>query len=455
MTGMQGTHTAVVGLGVSGFACARYLTRLGSRVSVLDDAERPALADRAEAELPGCRFHFGGLDERLLGGQDEIFVSPGVPRQRPELRHADSLGVKLSGDVELFARERRRLCPNLPLLAVTGTNGKSTVTAWLSRVLEQLGVRVATGGNIGTPILELLDREAECFVVELSSFQLEGVHELSATAACILNLAPDHLDRYPDLAAYLAAKMRIFSSCTRVLANRDEASVRVAADFSFGLDAPGQASEFGLCDDHVCQGDERLLRTSSLPLPGRHNQTNAMAVLAFVAAFGLAPATAAGALQKFSGLPHRCRPVRSLSLGRRRLHFINDSKATNVGATVAALDGLKGRVRICLLAGGQGKSADFAPLADALGDGTELVLLFGEDAALMARALGDKVPWELAENLARALARAVELARKADSGDWLILLSPACASFDAFRNYEERGAYFERLVLALDDEAGP
>ena len=454
---MKGAHAAVVGLGESGFACARYLTRLGARVSILDDAPWPKLASRAKRELPASSFHFGGLDEQVLSRQDEIFVSPGVAVQRSEFSCARQLGIRLSGDVDLFARERRRLCPEVPLLAVTGTNGKSTVTAWLSHALCRLGIRARAGGNIGRPVLELLDTQAECFVVELSSFQLESVHDLFATVACILNVSPDHLDRYPDFAGYQAAKMRILSSCSKTLANRDEPGVSVPADFSFGFSEPAGDSEFGLCGDEICLGERRLAKASDLPLVGRHNLSNAMAVLAFLTAAGQDPGAAAASLQQFDGLPHRCRLVRSLNAGGRQLRFINDSKATNVGATVAALEGLQGQGCICLLAGGQGKSADFSPLASALAGSSAVVLLFGEDADLIAEALGSGVRWELTRDLTRAFKRALALGSEesSESGDWLILLSPACASFDSFQNYADRGECFEHLALALDEEVLP
>lgn len=436
------TDTLVVGLGATGLSVARHLAARGEAFAATDTREAPSGLARL-AEIPGAATAWAGPLATLEPARwRRIIVSPGVPVALPELARAAASGAEILGDIELFARIAQR-----PVLGITGSNGKSTVTALAGALLAAQGQRVAVGGNFGTPALDLLGEDAELYVLELSSFQLETVHSLAAASATILNLSADHLDRYPDLASYAAAKARILNGARRIVLNRDDpVVVRLGAGrdaVSFGLDEPPGPEDFGILErgaqPWLMHGATPLLAAEDLALRGRHNWLNALAALALCWPWLADPARWRPALEAFTGLPHRSQPV-----GRyREVDYVDDSKGTNVGATLAALRGVAGP--LILIAGGQGKGQNFAPLADALVGKARGVLLLGADAAAIAQALNGAVPVRIVASMEEAVAGAAEWAEPGDT----VLLSPACASLDMFLNYADRGQRFAAAVRGL------
>ncbi len=434
--------TVIVGLGRTGLACARHLAAAGVPLVVTDSRAAPPELARLRAELPATELRLGGIDGALLGAAAEIVVSPGVPPDCPPLAAARARGVPVLGDIELFARAARA-----PVLAVTGSNGKSTVTTVVARMAERAGLEVRAGGNLGPPALELLGpREPDLYVLELSSFQLETTSSLEPLAAALLNLSPDHLDRYPDLAAYRAAKARIFAPATVRILNRDDPAVAALAHgapavIGFTLGEPAGA-DLGLRERGgarwLARGRECLIEAAALPCRARHDLANALAALALGWAAGLEVEAMCAALRGFEGLPHRCRPVAE----QRGVRWINDSKGTNVGATVSALESFGERAPVVLIAGGVGKGADFAPLGAALRRHARALVLLGRDAPRIERAVRGTTRISRAQDLAEAVAQARALARRGDT----VLFSPACASFDMFASFEERGLAFEAAV---------
>lgn len=435
-------RTVVAGLGVTGLSVARHLAARGEIFAVVDTRAAPPGLAALTAECPEVPVFLGGLDAAMLARATRIVLSPGLALAEPALAAAAAGGVEIIGDIELFARAAQA-----PIVAITGSNGKSTVTELVGAMAMAAGVHVAVGGNLGTPALELLDDAAQLYVLELSSFQLETTAALCAQVATILNLSPDHLDRYPDMAAYCAAKQRIFRGAAQVVCNRDDPATVPPASMpvpriSFGLGtAPDDG--FGLIQDGgrdwLAQGSTPLLSVAELALQGRHNVANALAALALGQAAGLPLAAMLSALRNFRGLPHRCQRV----LERDRVIWVDDSKATNVGAAVAAIEGLAGDTpNLIWIAGGQGKGQSFAPLAAALPGRVRIALLLGEDADRIAAAIAGRVPVIRVESMAAAVAAARAAARPGDC----VLLSPACASFDMFTNYADRGDQFARAA---------
>jgi UDP-N-acetylmuramoylalanine--D-glutamate ligase len=434
----------IVGLGESGYACARYLAAQGRRIAITDSrAQPPRLAD-TQNRLPDVPLILGGFDAELLQRADEIIVSPGVDRRESPLAEAAASGTPVCGEIELFARAARA-----PVVVVTGSNGKSTVTTLVGEMAAAAGLDAAVGGNLGTPALDLLrSPEPEIYVLELSSFQLETVTSLNAAAAVVLNISPDHLDRYATLDAYASAKRRAFRGDGVMVVNRDDPAVAAMAEakrtvLTFGLGEPGNEAAFGIItmdgQRWLARGDRRIVAADDLPVAGDHNLANALAALALAAAGGIPEAPAVAALREFRGLPHRMEFIRETG----GVAYFNDSKGTNVGATVAAVNGLQRPV--VLIAGGQGKGQDFSALADALRGRARGVVLMGEDAPALAEALGDAVPVSRAVDMEDAVRRAAALASPGDA----VVLSPACASFDMFAGYEARGEAFRHAVEGL------
>ena len=465
---LKGKKVTVVGLARSGVAAARLCLREGALVTVTD-ARPAATLEAALAELGApVRRVLGGHDERDFTSADLVVVSPGVPLWLPHLRTARQAGVAVWGEVELAAR----FLGEVPLVAVTGTNGKSTTTA-LAGALFASDRPTFTGGNLGTPLCQhvLSGERAEVVVAELSSFQLEGIHRLRPKVAAILNVTPDHLDRYDGLEAYAAAKARLFETQQPgdfAVANaRDERAMAMAgasrgAVYTFGFGPPARAAaraplEGGAAEEiwfyrYASNSPERY-RLRNRALRGRHNQENAMAALLCARLLGVPGSAAQRALDGFGGLPHRLELVRE----RDGVEWINDSKATNVDSTAVGLaafpagapgDGSAspaGAPRLVLLMGGRGKKAPYAPLRPLFAGRVKALLTLGEDAPAVERELGDLAPTEGCGTLAAAVARAAALAGPGD----VVLLSPACASYDQFRSYEDRGDAFRRLVEAL------
>ncbi len=437
---VQPHRVLIVGLGTTGLSCARFLSAHGVEIAVTDTRSHPPALEALRETLPDVAVFLDGLDEQALRSADEVVLSPGVARRTPQIAAALARGTPVVGDVEVFARYVRA-----PVVAVTGSNGKSTVTTLIAGMARAAGRDVRAGGNLGTPALDLLgDGEPDLYVLELSSFQLECTESLAPEVAVVLNLSADHMDRYRDLAEYAAAKARILRRAKVQVVNADDPVVAAMADparrvIRFTSAVP-RADEFGLREyageDWLAHGAEPLVRVAALRLPGRHNRANALAALAVGTALGLAPEAMGEALGRFAGLAHRTQWVGE----RDGVLWYNDSKGTNVGATTAALEGFDAPV--VLIAGGDGKGADFSALRAPVAARARAVVLFGRDAPLIARALEGTVPLHTAGDLDEVVHTAGTLARPGD----VVLFSPACASFDRFRNYEERGARFMEAV---------
>jgi UDP-N-acetylmuramoylalanine--D-glutamate ligase len=434
--------SVIVGLGRTGVSAARHLAARGHRLVVTDSrADPPGLAELRRL-VPQAATALGGFDPAVLEGANQIVVSPGVSLSEPFLRRAAAQGLDLVGDIELFAREAGGR-----IVGITGTNGKSTVTTLVGEFARAAGIEVRVGGNLGEPALDLLEGPpAAMYVLELSSYQLETTYSLELEAAAVLNVTPDHLDRYAGLADYAAAKARIFERAATAVVNLDDAIV-------VRMPRPGQRrvgfsiqrddAEFRLQsrdgEDWLVEGGEAIVRRAELRLPGRHNAANALAALAVGSVCGFPRAAMAGVLRRFGGLPHRTERVRDW----RGIVFIDDSKGTNVGATVAAIEGLDGP--LVLIAGGEGKGQDFAPLGRAGLGRVKHAVLIGRDAPLLAAALAGSCPVTSADSMATAVRAAAAVAQAGDT----VLLSPACASFDMFRDYAQRGEAFAAAVREL------
>lgn len=455
---LKGKTVLVLGLGESGLAMAKWLAHEGALVRVADS--RPEAAVQAgsaalRAALPAVDLHYGGFTEDCFAGVDLIAISPGVPLQ--DLPAAVLQGeVPIVSEIEIFSWAIRRLTPLAKVIAITGSNGKTTTTALVGALAAAAGKRTAVAGNISPAALDALMAALdanngqggfsdlpELWVLELSSFQLEKTHTLNPDAAAVLNISEDHLDRYNGLDDYAAAKARIFQGNGVQVVNRDDARTLAMRRFgrrvvSFGLEAPS-GEDYGLVDGVLMRGSERLLPLGELQLAGLHNATNAMAALALLEAVGIAPQRLLPALAAFRGLPHRVEKIASAN----GVDYFDDSKGTNVGATLAAIEGL-GR-KIWLIAGGDGKGQDFSPLHAAVRQHAAGVALIGRDAAALATALeGCGVAVHMAADMAEAVAWC---ASQATAGE-AVLLSPACASLDMYRNYAHRAEVFIAAVHA-------
>jgi UDP-N-acetylmuramoylalanine--D-glutamate ligase len=437
----QQAYTLVVGLGMTGLSVVKYLRGLGELVVVADSRVHPPRLSECHLAFPEVETHCGAFDTELFKQAHRIVLSPGVPLNTSAVQEAKQAGIEITGDIDLFAHEAAA-----PVIGITGSNGKSTVTALLNAMAVRAGVRVAMGGNIGTPILDLLDDANQLYVIELSSFQLETMRELQLEAGVVLNISDDHMDRYTDFAGYAQSKHILYQHTRNWVVNRDDAIAStppfLAAHVTgFTLSQPAQ-NDFGLCvvngDDWLCFGNENLLPVSEMKIRGRHNVANALAALALGQYAGLDMSAMLDTLREFTGLPHRTQWVAA----QNGVNWYNDSKATNVGAALAAIYGLPGEH--VLIAGGEGKGADFSALR-AAASRLRAVVLIGRDADIIAAALGDSVAQVRAVDMKQAVQCAAELAVPGDN----VLLSPACASFDMFNNFEHRGEVFIREVQAL------
>lgn len=436
----------VVGLGKSGMSLVRYLARQGVPFAVADTRANPPELATLRERYPQVEVRCGELDADFLCRAQELYVSPGLSLRTPALIEAAARGVRMSGDVDLFARNAKA-----PIVAITGSNAKSTVTTLVGDMAKAAGKRVAVGGNLGTPALDLLADDVELYVVELSSFQLETCERLNAEVATCLNVSEDHMDRYDGMADYHLAKHRIFRGARQVVVNRADALSRpLIADtvpcWTFGANKP-DFKGFGLIEESgekwLAFQFDTLMPARELKIRGAHNQSNALAALALGHAVGLPFEPMLQTLREFAGLAHRCQWVRE----RKGVNFYDDSKATNVGAALAAIEGLGADIdgKLVLIAGGDGKGADFHDLRGPVAQHCRAVVLLGRDAELVGAALGNAVPKVRVNSLDEAVEHAAELALPGDA----VLLSPACASLDMFKNYEERGRLFAKAVEEL------
>lgn len=442
------TLRIIIGLGQTGYACARYLAARGWPFAVVDTREQPPMAAQFYREFPQIELRCGELDAEYLTQASELILSPGVAKSSPAIQYALQKGCRVIGDIDLFCRE-----VDAPIVAITGSNAKSTVTTLVGEMAESAGVRVAVGGNIGTPVLELLQQpQAELYVLELSSFQLETTHELRAQAATVLNISADHMDRYADLQSYYLAKHRIYRGCRHAIINRDDPLTAPLVSqgmktLSFGLSAP-DLGQYGIAQQEggnwLYRGLTPLMPVTDLRISGAHNIANVLAALALGEAAGLPQQAMLSAVRQFAGLKHRCQWVAE----KQGVSFINDSKGTNVGATLAAVEGLgkmlQPEQKLIVILGGVGKEQRFTELHQPLSNYARRVVLIGRDAALIEADLAG-LPIQHADSLEQAVDVAVAAAQPGDQ----VLLSPACASFDMFRGFEARGERFIEIVEGL------
>ncbi|MCE7534004.1 UDP-N-acetylmuramoyl-L-alanine--D-glutamate ligase [Acinetobacter nosocomialis] len=443
----RGGLKVVAGLGISGVSAVNFLHEQGYQVAVTDSRPTPPGHDQIPADV---KTSFGKLDQELLLQAEEIILSPGLAPQLPEIQAAIAKGISVVGDIQLLRR-----ATDVPIVAITGSNAKSTVTTLMGLMAKDAGKKVAVGGNLGRPALDLLKDHPELLVLELSSFQLETTSHLNAEVAVVLNMSEDHLDRHGNMLGYHQAKHRIFQGVKKVVFNRDDALSRpLVPDTtpmqSFGLNAP-DLNQYGVLRDAdgtlwLARGLQRLIKSSDLYIQGMHNVANALACLALGEAIGLPMESMLETLKHFKGLEHRCEYVKTV----HDVRYYNDSKGTNVGATLAAIDGLGAAIevkkgKVALILGGQGKGQDFTPLRSSIEKYAKVVVLIGEDAPVIEQAIqGATKILHVA-----TLKEAVELCQRETQAEDVVLLSPACASFDMFKSYNDRGQQFVACVNSL------
>ncbi|GAA4900551.1 UDP-N-acetylmuramoyl-L-alanine--D-glutamate ligase [Ferrimonas pelagia] len=428
-------NTFILGLGLTGLSCVRFLQAQGIAVSVWDTRAAPPGADQLARDFPQVPLLTGPLKAEVLCQAKQLVVSPGIALATPAIAAAIQAGVEVIGDIELFARHA-----DAPVIAITGSNGKSTVTSWVGEMAKAAGWSVGVGGNIGTPALDLLGQDHQLYVLELSSFQLETTHSLDCVAATVLNVSADHLDRYDGFEHYRDTKLTLYAQARLCVSNRADPNTLAPAgarSISFGLD-PADGADFGVRDGQLCQGETALLRSVELAMVGEHNVANALAALALTQAAQVPLAGCLQALRSYTGLAHRC----ELVAVKHGVKYVNDSKATNIGATQAAIAGLSGGAsRLFLIAGGDAKGADLTELTPSLAQVHRLYTL-GQDGPALAALHSAAQP---VVSIEQAVALAAEEAQPGD----LVLLSPACASIDMFRNFVERGERFATAAKGL------
>jgi UDP-N-acetylmuramoylalanine--D-glutamate ligase len=444
----RGGLKVVAGLGISGVSAVNFLHENGYRVAVTDSREVPPGHEQIPAAV---QTSFGQLDQDLLLQAEEIVISPGLDPQLPAIQAAIAKGIPVISEIQILRRATDK-----PIVAITGSNAKSTVTTLIGLMAQDAGVKVAVGGNLGRPALDLTHDDPDVYILELSSFQLEATSSLNAEVAVVLNMSEDHLDRHGDMAGYHAAKHRIFQGVKKVVYNRDDSLTRplvpdVTPMQSFGLNAPDLKQYGILREDNgtiwLARGRERLLKSSEMYIQGTHNVANALACLALGEAIGLPMDKMLETLKTFKGLEHRCEFVKEVN----GVRYYNDSKGTNIGATLAALDGLGAAIeaqggQVAIILGGQGKGQDFTALRESLQKYAKVAILMGEDRAIIENAIAGTTTLLHAASLQQA----VELCQQHTHAQDVVLLSPACASFDMFTGYPERGHRFVEYVNALN-----
>ena len=446
----RGGLKVVAGLGISGVSAVNFLHEKGYRVAVTDSRALPPGHDQIPTEV---QTSFGQLDQELLLQAEEIVISPGLDPKLPEIQAAIAQGIPVVSEIQILRRATEK-----PIMAITGSNAKSTVTTLIGLMAKNAGVKVAVGGNLGRPALDLTKDDPDLYILELSSFQLETTSNLNAEVAVVLNISEDHLDRHGDMFAYHTAKHRIFQGVKKVVFNRDDSLTRplvpdVTPMQSFGLNAP-DLNQYGILREDngsiwLARGRERLLNSAEMYIQGTHNVANALACLALGEAINLPMDVMLETLKTFKGLEHRCEFVRELN----NVRYYNDSKGTNIGATLAAIDGLGAAIeakggKVAIILGGQGKGQDFTALRDSLQKYAKVVVLIGEDRPVIEKAIEGTTTLLYAESLQAA----VNLSQQHTHAYDVVLLSPACASFDMFTGYPQRGQHFVEYVNALNQE---
>ena len=440
MDNLSHKRVLVVGLGKTGLSCARYLSDHGIEVAVTDSREHPPALDELQASYPDMAIFVGGFSSEAFKRATCLIVSPGISLREPLILEARARGAEIVGDIELFARN-----VNAPVVAITGSNGKSTVTSLLGEMAKAAGLDARVGGNIGVPALDLLhEPRPDLYILELSSFQLETTESLNACAAAILNISEDHMDRYHDLKDYTAAKAKVYYGTGALIVNLDDERVMATVNLirqgrdllGFTANKPTE-KQFGICaqanQDFLCYGSEQLLAVSELKIKGKHNVVNALAALALGQEANIPLDAMLIALKEFPGLPHRSQWIAE----KNGIAWYNDSKATNVGAAIAAINGTDAN-KVILIAGGQAKGQDFSPLKDIVKSKVKHLILLGEDAELLNAELAEYTEVSFVADLSQAVKKAEEIATSGDA----VLLSPACASFDMYSSYEQRGDEF-------------
>ncbi|SEA81063.1 UDP-N-acetylmuramoyl-L-alanine--D-glutamate ligase [Alkalimonas amylolytica] len=440
LTAWQQKRIAVVGLGLSGQATVRFLLQHGIRPVLMDSRRKVSGMDSLPLDKTDG-LYLGELDANRLAQMDVLVVSPGLDLRHPAIRFAVAQGVEVMGDIELFAR-----CNSKPVIAITGSNGKSTVTRMVEAILQHSGIKAVAAGNIGLPALDAIQSaDTEVFVLELSSFQLDTTKSLQSLASTILNISADHLDRYPSMQAYCQSKQGVYQGSRIAFYNRADSHTlpqgKVSEQHSLGLDAPEDVDGYGIAEragnDYLVLAGSELMPVSQLSLLGRHNHYNALTAAALSLAAGADFASIRHVLSQFQGLEHRCQLVHQ----HNEIRWVNDSKATNIGATLAALDGLRPVIagQLILLAGGDGKGQDMTELSQSLQQQVDQLITFGQDGPAIAAL---KAGSHQVKDLTEAVSKAATLAQPGD----LVLLSPACASLDMFSNYQQRGERFAKAA---------
>lgn len=434
-----GKKTVIVGLGKTGVSCARFFSAKGADYSVLDDD--PSTERLAELNAINPTAFSGGIIESELLSAHQLVLSPGVSPGKEEIREAVAAGVPVTGDVEIFSHEVKS-----PMIAITGSNGKSTVTRLVGHLLKACGYKVGIGGNLGNPCLDLLGENPDFYVIEISSFQIDTASSLPCEVATVLNLTPDHMNRYASVNEYYQSKASIFSNCKIAVVNRDtnyKFETGTSKLVTFGSDLPKNQNEYGLIEENglwLARGKRKLVGVDDLAIRGKHNALNALAALAICHSLGLSDNDMIAPITEFQGLEHRCEWIGQFD----GIDFYNDSKSTNISSTLAAIEGLgKDLKNIILILGGQSKEADFSQLNTVIGKYVKNVLVYGQDARLIEGALDQQVT--LCSDLEDLISTAMRIGEKQN----LVLFSPGCASFDMFSGFEERGEKFKSEVRRL------
>ncbi|AAK02224.1 TPA: UDP-N-acetylmuramoyl-L-alanine--D-glutamate ligase [Pasteurella multocida] len=429
-TSYKNKKVTVIGLGKTGLSCVDFLLAKQADVRVIDTRTQPAGAEQLAKNVP---LHTGSLNQQWLLESDLIIISPGLAVKTPEIQTALAAGIEVIGDIELFCREAKK-----PIIAITGSNGKSTVTSLVAHMVNAAGLKVGMGGNIGIPALSLLEQAHDMYVLELSSFQLETTYSLKATSATVLNISEDHMNRYVDLEDYRQAKLKIYHHAQTAVINAEDALTAMDGlknGVSFGEDNADYWLKTEKGRSYLMAKDERVLACDEMKLVGRHNYMNALAAIALAQAAGIPLESIRRALREFNGLDHRFQ----LAHFAHGVRWVNDSKATNVGSTVAALTGLQLNGTLHLLLGGDGKGADFSELASLINQPNIICYCFGQDGEQLAALSPRSQRFSTMEEAINALRPTLS------AGD-MVLLSPACASLDQFSSFEQRGDEFTRLA---------